>query len=126
MVFKVNINEVKPDTCERSYRYAVKNRKGETLRDTYWLIDPETSMSKVLKLGYTVVYPEGKTTGHSHGEEEVYYVLSGRGEMEIEQEKFSVQEGDAFFVEPQKYHVTYNTGVLPMVILWVTGKLEHD
>mgnify|MGYP001026416210 CR=1 FL=1 len=124
MVFRVNLHEMQPDTCERSFRHLAQSKKGETLRDTYWLIDPENSPSRVLKLGYTIVYPEGKTTGHSHSEEEVYFVLSGRGEMEIEDEKFSISEGDAFYVEPGKYHVTYNTGILPLVILWVTGKIE--
>lgn len=125
MVFKTNIHEKQPDTCERSFRYLAQNKKGETLRDTYWLIDPETSPAKVLRLGYTVVYPEGKTTGHSHAEEEVYFVLSGRGEMEIENERFPIQEGDAFYVEPGRYHVTYNTGVLPLTIIWTTGKIEQ-
>ena len=126
MAFLVNINEVIPDTCERSFRYFAKEKKGETLRDTYWLIDPATSPSKVLKLGYTIIYPDGKTTGHAHpDEEEVYFVLSGRGEMVIVEERFSIKEGEAFYVEPGKYHVTYNRGVLPLTILWVTGKVKQ-
>ncbi|MDI3530210.1 MAG: hypothetical protein PWP60_59 [Candidatus Atribacteria bacterium] len=125
MAYKVNINNVEPDTCDRSFRYFAKDKKGETLRDTYWLIDPENSPSQRLKLGYTIVYPDGKTTGHAHpDQEEVYFILSGRGEMEIEEERFPIQEGDAFYVEPGKFHVTYNTGILPLVILWVTGKVD--
>lgn len=125
MAFKVNINKVFPDECDRSFRFFAKSKKGETLRDTYYLIEPGASPSQRLTLGYTIVYPDGKTTGHEHPDmEEVYFVLSGQGIMEIGDEKFSIQEGDAFYVEPGKFHVTYNTGILPMVVLWVTGKID--
>ena len=122
----VNIEDMKPDDDKRSLRYAVKNREGETLRDTYFLIDPETSPSKNLKMGYTIVYPTGKTTGHSHDDmEEVYFVLSGKGRMVIGEETFPIQAGDAFYVPFGAFHTTYNAGIEPLRILWVTGRVEN-
>ena len=120
-----NIEDMKPDEDKRSLRYAVKNREAETLRDTYFLIDPETSPSRNLKMGYTIVYPTGKTTGHSHDDmEEVYFILSGRGKMVIGKDEFSIQAGDAFYVPFGEFHTTYNTGIEPLKLLWVTGRVE--
>jgi len=127
MVYKINLEDLPPDICERSFRYLVKNEEGQTLRDTYFLVNPDTSPSQSLKMGHTVIYPNGKTTGHFHPElEEVYFVLCGRGEMVIGDEKFPIKEGDAFYVPPGSFHVTYNNGLLPLRILWVTAKISSN
>ena len=44
--------------------------------------------------------------------------------MIIEKEEFPIKEGDAFHVPSEKYHVTYNTGILSLNMVWVTGKLH--
>jgi mannose-6-phosphate isomerase-like protein (cupin superfamily) len=125
MEYLVNIEEMKPDEDKRSLRHAIKERESEILRDTYFLIDPETSPSRNLKMGYTIVYPTGKTTGHAHEDmEEVYFILSGRGKMVIDADEFPIKEGDAFYVPFGAFHVTYNTGIQPLKILWVTGRVE--
>ena len=125
MTYLVNIEEMKPDEDERSLRYAVKDRQSETFRDTYFLINPDDSPSKNLKMGYTIIYPTGKTTGHAHDDlEEVYYILSGKGKMAVGEDEFPIEAGDAFYVPFGEYHVTYNTGIQPLAILWVTGRVE--
>lgn len=126
MKYLVNIEDMKPDEDERSLRHTVKDRQSEILRDTYFLIDPERSPSKNLKMGYTIVYPTGRTTGHAHDDmEEVYFVLSGKGKMVIGKDEFAIQTGDAFYVPFGEFHVTYNTGIQPLKILWVTGGVEE-
>jgi mannose-6-phosphate isomerase-like protein (cupin superfamily) len=119
-----NIEDMAPDTCDRSLRFAVgEDRKGTTLRDTYFLIDPETCSSKKLKMGMTTVYAEGKTTGHEHPDhEEVYFVLQGRGKMIVGEDEFDIRTGDALYVPFGEYHTTYNTGILPLQLLWVTAE----
>lgn len=125
MKYLVNIEDMKPDEDKRSLRYVVKDRQSEVLRDTYFLIDPDSSPSKNLKMGHTTVYPTGKTTGHAHDNmEEVYFVLSGKGRMVIGEDEFPIQAGDAFYVPFGQFHVTYNTGIQPLKILWVTGRVE--
>lgn len=125
MKYLTNIEDMKADEDERSLRHAVKDRQGETLRDTYFLIDPDDSPSRNLKMGYTIIYPTGKTTGHAHDDmEEVYYVLSGTGKMIVGDDEFPIKGGDAFYVPFGEYHVTYNTGIQPLAILWVTGRVE--
>ena len=126
MKYLVNIDDKAPDEDKRSLRHVVKDREEETLRDTYFLIDPEDSPSRNLKMGHTIIYPTGKTTGHAHEDmEEVYYILSGKGKMVVGEDEFPVQAGDAFYVPFGEYHVTYNTGNQPLAILWVTGRVEE-
>ena len=125
MKFLVNIEGMKPDEDERSLRYAIRNRQSEILRDTYFLIDPEKSPSKNLKMGYTIVYPTGRTTGHAHEDmEEVYFILSGKGKMVVGDDEFPIRDGDALYIPSGAFHVTYNTGIDPLKFLWVTGRLE--
>jgi len=125
MKYLVNIEDMEPDEDNRSLRYVVKDRQSEVLRDTYFLIDPENSPSKNLKMGHTTVYPTGKTTGHAHDNmEEVYFILSGKGRMVIGEDKFPIQAGDALYVPFGEYHETYNTGIEPLKLLWVTGRVE--
>ena len=50
------------------------------------------------------------TTGHSHaGQEEVYIFRSGQGEMEINEKRFEVKEGDIVFIEDGDFHRVHNT-----------------
>lgn len=50
------------------------------------------------------------TTGHSHkGQEEVYIFRSGEGEMQINERRFKVKEGDIIFIEDGDFHRVYNT-----------------
>jgi len=125
MKYVRNIEDMEPDVCDRSLRYAVKSRKQETLRDTYYLVDPEISPSKNLKMGFTTVYADGKTTGHSHADqEEVYYVIQGKGRMVVGDTQYDVKAGDALYVPFGVFHTTYNTGILPLQLLWVTARDE--
>ena len=123
MKFRVNVNEMNPDEDKRSLRHRVASRDSEILRDTYYLIDPERSPSKNLTMGYTIIYPTGKTTGHAHDDmEEVYYFLTGRGKMMVGDDEYTIQAGDALYVPFGEYHVTYNTGNEPLAMVWVTSK----
>ena len=123
MEYLKNVEEKSPDVDKRSLRHVVDGRESEILRDTYYLIDPQESPSKNLTMGYTVIYPTGKTTGHAHDDmEEVYYILSGKGRMVIGDDEFPIQAGDAFYVPFGEFHVTYNTGNQPLAMVWVTGK----
>ena len=127
MKYVNNIEDMLPDECDRSLRFATKERQQETLRDTYFLIDPENSPSKNLKMGLTVVYANGKTTGHSHPDhEEVYYVIQGKGKMVVGDAEYEIKTGDALYVPFGLFHTTYNTGILPLQLLWVTAQDENE
>ena len=127
MKYLNNIQDKAPDIDPRSLRARVSGRDKEVLRDTYFLIDPEDSPSRRLKMGYTVIYPTGTTTGHSHENmEEVYFVISGEGVMVVGDEEFPIKAGDALYVEPGEFHTTLQRGNMPLVVLWVTGVLDPE
>ena len=124
----VNVAENRePDLDPRSLRARVMNRDKEVLRDTYYLIDQKKGPSLRLTCGHTTVYPTGSTTGHSHDDmEEIYYFISGEGVMIVGDDEFPVKAGDALYVPPGAYHTTIQKGILPLVILWNTCKVDGD
>ncbi len=121
----VNVQTRKPDEDPRSLRAHVSGREKDVLRDTYYLINNQNSPSKRLTMGYTTIYPTGSTTGHTHDDmEETYYVISGKGVMVVGQDRFEIEQGDALYVPPGEYHTTYQSGNMPLVVLWVTGNID--
>ena len=82
---------------------------GEVVKDneTYVLKDNKTL--KNLVLSSTELKPNQSTRGHTHaGQEEVYYFVSGIGEMELDSKKFSVQGGDVVLIEDGVFHRVHN------------------
>ena len=125
--FLKNINDLPSDTDARSLRDHVKNREKTVLRDTYYLIEQGTSPSRALTMGHTTIYPTGSTTGHSHSDmEEVYYVISGEGEMVVGEDRYPIKQGDALYVPPGEFHTTFQKGNQPLAVVWVTAKLEAE
>ena len=124
MKYFKHADDISPDRDERSLRFQVSKGDNGILRDTYFLIDPESSPSKNLKLGNTIIYPEGTTTGHSHDDmEEVYYVVSGSGIMVVGEDEYQIKPGDSLYVPPGEFHTTRQVGNLPLVLVWVTCKV---
>ncbi len=125
MKIVTNVQDKEPDIDARSIRDHVKNREKRVLRDTYYLIDAKNSPSRRLTIGHTTVYPTGSTTGHAHDNmEEVYYVVSGEGTMVVGEDEYAIKQGDALYVPPGEFHTTIQKGNLPLVLVWVTGKLD--
>ena len=116
-----------PDVDPRSLRARVANRDKEVLRDTYYLIEAAKGPPRRMSCGHTTIYPTGTTTGHTHDDmEEIYFVLSGEGIMVVGDEEYPITAGDCLYVPPGKFHTTKHTGILPLVVLWMTCKLDGD
>lgn len=125
MKYVVNPNDRHPDTDARSLRARVVNRDKTVLRDTYYLIDPAECASQRLTMGLTTIYPTGSTTGHSHDDrEEVYFVVSGEGTMVVGEDEYPIKAGDALYVPPCEYHTTFQSGNMPLTVVWVTGRID--
>ena len=127
MKYVMNADSLPPDLDPRSLRDRVKNRDKAILRDTYYLINPTTPgcESRRLTLGQSTIYPTGTTTGHSHTDmEEVYYVVSGTGIMVVGEEEYEIHQGDALYVPPGVFHTTKQSGNAPLVVIWVTCRLD--
>lgn len=126
MKFVVNVQDQKPDEDARSLRARVYGREKAVLRDTYYLVDPKTSPAQRLTMGCTTIYPTGSTTGHSHDDmEEVYFVVSGEGVMVVGEDSFAIRSGDGLYVPPGAFHTTFQSGNLPLTVLWVTTLVDR-
>jgi mannose-6-phosphate isomerase-like protein (cupin superfamily) len=90
-------------------KYSVYDIGGEIIKDneTYVLKDNKTL--KNLVLSSTDLKAGQSTRGHSHtGQEEVYYFISGAGEIELDDKRISVQGGDVVLIEDGVFHRVHN------------------
>jgi mannose-6-phosphate isomerase-like protein (cupin superfamily) len=90
------------------------------------LVDRTTSAIEKCSLAEEIL-PVGAAVGrHFHKEtEEIYYILSGAGEMTVGEETREVSAGDAVFIPRNHVHTLKNTGTEPIKLLLVCGA-AHD
>ncbi|MFZ9726204.1 MAG: cupin domain-containing protein [Ilumatobacteraceae bacterium] len=91
----------------------------------WWeLIGGDTMPTKELVVGIAEV-PVGvqrPSRGHTHEPAEVYYIVSGRGEVLVDDVTYPVTSGDAVWIPPNAEHVAYNVGDEPLRLLYVFAK----
>jgi mannose-6-phosphate isomerase-like protein (cupin superfamily) len=108
-------------------RYNNMSIGGEIVKDneTYVLRDNKTLNNLVLS--QTILHPAQSTRGHSHaGQEEVYFFVSGSGEMEIDDEAFWVKEGDIVLIPDGAFHRVHNPSDEELIFNCVfDGKRNH-
>lgn len=97
----------------------VKDNDVYTLRDNTDL--------KNLILSSTTLHAGKSTRGHKHeGQEEVYMFISGMGEMELDDRRFSVHAGDVVLIQDGVFHRVHNTTNADMYFICVfDGKRNH-
>jgi mannose-6-phosphate isomerase-like protein (cupin superfamily) len=76
-----------------------------------------------LNLRYSLAHatlPVGETSQlHSLKTSEVYYILSGSGEMHIDDETQIVEPGDAVYIPPDARQFIRNSGSEPLVFICI-------
>lgn len=96
--------------------------KGLDLPGRNWkkLIDPETSGCNNMIFG-VVSFPPGSDPGtHVHAnEEEIIYVISGKGETRVGDKAYPLEPGVAVFTEPGIAHGVKTLGNEPLVLVSV-------
>ncbi|NEQ38953.1 MAG: cupin domain-containing protein [Okeania sp. SIO3I5] len=66
------------------------------------------------------IVPVGKSSiPHSLTSSEVYYILSGQGDMHIDNETQAVETGDTIYVPPNTKQYLDNRGTEPLVFLCI-------
>ena len=91
---KVNINDIGGSIAKQDERYIVKDNQ----------------FGNKLVLSSTLLEPNMRTSGHFHnGQEEVYFFVSGEGEMELNSDRFKVRPGDVVNIEDGVFHRVFNT-----------------
>lgn len=81
---------------------------GSTIRV---LLDAELGGAREQSLAEATLAPGQATERHHHARtEEIYYVLEGEGEMEVDGERAPVGPGDAILLRPGAWHQIRATG----------------
>jgi mannose-6-phosphate isomerase-like protein (cupin superfamily) len=86
---------------------------GQTIGYSFFKDTPKLAMvfrKRALKPGSAIGY-------HEQQEDEIYYVLSGRGMMKIDGKEFEVGPGDAILTRPGSSHGLKQIGKEDLVIL---------
>lgn len=73
-------------------------------------------------MGFVTLEPNGgQVPWHNQEQEEIYFVLSGRGEMCIGTERRGLKSGQAAYVPPGQFHQLTNLGKTPLKMLYCYG-----
>lgn len=98
----------------------MKDIGGKVVKDTDVYKLQDNNFGNNLTLSSTFLRANQKTNGHKHeGQEEVYFFHKGEGEMEIDDKRFPVKEGDVFCINDGEFHRVYNTGHLGLYFVCV-------
>jgi mannose-6-phosphate isomerase-like protein (cupin superfamily) len=78
-------------------------------------------LQTLMFLAHASVAPGKKLIGHVDPMEEIYIIQSGRGRMQVGDEIFEVEPGDAIHIPIGLFHELANTGKEELTILVVAG-----
>jgi mannose-6-phosphate isomerase-like protein (cupin superfamily) len=73
-------------------------------------------------LGHVTLEPNGgQVPWHNQEQEEIYFIIEGRGEMCLGDERGAIQAGQAVYIPPGVFHQLTNTGATPMRMIYCYG-----
>ncbi|UCE55973.1 MAG: cupin domain-containing protein [Desulfobacterales bacterium] len=78
--------------------------------------------------GFVIIEPNGSVPLHDHEQEEVYYILKGKGEMTVEAETQVLDGVSAVYIPPNTKHTLKNIGSEELHMLFVyspAGIVSH-
>jgi mannose-6-phosphate isomerase-like protein (cupin superfamily) len=101
----------------------IEGREYPARRRTRNLVgDASPIQATSFSLGWVVLEPNGgQVPWHNQEQEEVYFVVSGQGEMCLGQEKREVETGQAVYIPSGVFHQLTNTGSEPMTMMYCYG-----
>lgn len=86
------------------------------------LVYPETGLdARTLCMGLVEIDPGHSSPMHRHNCEEVYYVLQGQGELELEGKRYPLVAGGCSLQRPNDIHRVHNTGQETLRLLVIAG-----
>src|SRR3954451_10325711 len=83
------------------------------------LIGRERGASQALSLGIAEIPPGATLAQHRHAAPEIYYVLSGAGNVDVEGIDYPVAAGAAVFIPGGALHAFRNTGATTIAFVYV-------
>ena len=108
-------------------KHSIYNIGGTVVKNNETYVLKDNTTLKNLVVSSTELKPHQSTRGHKHaGQEEVYYFVSGTGEMELDDTKFNVQGGDVVLIEDGVFHRVHNPTNTPLYFVCVfDGSRNH-
>ena len=101
-------------------KFNIDDIGGEVLKDDAQYLLKDNAFGNNLVLSSTFLRANRSTNGHTHsGQEEVYFFMKGKGEMQINEERFDVKKGDVVCIEDGDYHRVFNTSHLGLYFVCV-------
>lgn len=78
--------------------------------------------AKSFSMGYVTLEPNGgQVPWHNQEQEEVYFIIEGKGEMCLGEEKMEMTGGQAVFIPPGVFHQLTNISDEPLKMIYVYG-----
>ena len=90
------------------------------------LIAGERTESTGLVTGIAEILPGGQLLHHHHEPAETYYIVSGRGEIEIEGRTTQIGPGSAVYIPPDAPHALRCIGTEPLVLVFSFPRDRFD
>lgn len=73
-------------------------------------------------MGYVTLEPNGgQVPWHNQDQEEIYFIVSGTGEMCLGEERQVLTTGQAAYIPPTVFHQLTNIGETPLVMIYCYG-----
>jgi mannose-6-phosphate isomerase-like protein (cupin superfamily) len=115
MSTQIGLRETGMDIIHRDQVTALTTKDGSTIRE---ILSPANSCTRRQSLAEATLAPGRETQAHYHPQtEEIYYILSGSGEMRIREESQEVGPGDGIIIPPGAAHQIRNIGEEDLVFL---------
>ncbi len=89
------------------------------------LITSTLAGSKKCMLGYSTFKPGTATKTLVHSEEELCYVISGRGKLRLQDTDVEFEGGDALYIPPEVAHSVVNVGDTDVVMVYIFSYPEY-
>src|SRR5947207_15717801 len=78
--------------------------------------------AKNFSMGHVTLEPHGgQVPWHNQEQEEIYFIVEGRGEMCLAEERTAVAAGQAVWIPPRVFHQLTNTSDTPMRMIYCYG-----
>jgi mannose-6-phosphate isomerase-like protein (cupin superfamily) len=73
-------------------------------------------------MGYVTLEPNGgQVPWHNQEQEEIYFVVSGTGEMCLGEERQTLSTGQAVYIPSKVFHQLTNVGSTPLIMIYCYG-----
>lgn len=91
------------------------------------LAHPEVNGAERLDFRISTYQPMAHVAPHTHKiQEQIYYILEGKGLMEVGDDRTVVTPGTTIFIPPGISHAIYNSGTQDLTFLVITTPPNDD